>query len=110
MSEKLKTGDRIRIIIEGTYNEGDIAHVRETGTFGEGRAFEVQSTHNDTVTVELVERPVVTFKRGDVVRSKDVPEFCYALTKDGYTDLFNGLHNISNAEFTSEHYELVDLG
>lgn len=104
----IKNGDRVRLTVEGTAS-GNGAYTILNGDAGEWFLEYKNQYVGNGITVEKIKPPVVTFKRGDVVRSKDVPEFCYAITKDGYTDLFNGLHNICDTKFTSEHYELVNL-
>jgi hypothetical protein len=119
MSVKLETGDRIRIIIEGTYNEHDLPHVQETGTYeGRERGWETMSTIKDTVTVELVERPEPpeeVFKPGDVVADREFPSWKYVVGKTGYTQLSDGTFwswdpGIGPDYFTSKLFERVDLG
>lgn len=74
--EFINRGDRVRITIEGVH-DGTLPNV--TGTYGADRDFEVESQHADTITVELVERTVETFKPGDVLVGRDA---------DGLPDAF----------------------
>ena len=106
MSETLKTGDRIRVTIEGEYTSGE--HIKYPGTYGPERLFEVMSSGRDTVTVEKIEPPVVVFKPGDRVRDKAATADHFLVLNKGYVDLTNNIYNEQDFKFTSEHFERVE--
>lgn len=127
--DKPKTGDRVRIILEGEVkwagdDNTDYFEMRDDSS-ANYLAFDAHATNG-----EIVQPPVVTFKPGDIVRRTVASIFIpagrvYALSKDGYTVLVSGegendhgRHYPYNDEgqgfqrstdFTSERYEKVKL-
>lgn len=108
MSE-IKKGDRVRFTGEGVVRsvcDGDTLDVEN----GAGEFIGWLLPDVDGVTVEKIEPPVETFRPGDYVRYRDIPEFTYLILEDGYVDLYNNLYNESRANFfTTDHYDRMTL-
>lgn len=100
-------GDRVRVVLEG-----EVLPDHEYGGFSIGTGVNSNFiTHGaeHLVSVEKIEPPVVTFKPGDVVRSKSDGDV-RTLSQRGWINHTYGSYHESSAKFTSENYELVSLG
>lgn len=105
--EFINRGDRVRITIEGVH-DGTLPNV--TGTYGADRDFEVESQHADTITVELVERTVETFKPGDIVQQKGFPDmYRYVVTSDGYVQLSDGRHFRKDSAYMEKYFNSNEM-
>lgn len=109
MSEKYapKKGDRVRIVLEGEvgYMDDDAFEV------GTSSVNFIVPRAEHVVSIEKVEPPVVKFKPGQVVRHKDHRDFIYTVGTGGYLDNRTGTWwKTPRNNFTSAHYEPVDLG
>ena len=114
MSEnyKPKKGDRVRVVLEGE------ATYCDTPGFGVGTGEYLNfivPTREHVVSVEKVEPPVEVFGPGDTVRRKNTrPAYIYSLGHEGYfshqVNYFREWSSgTNNTEFTSKHYERLDL-
>ena len=114
MSSDIQVGDKVRLVLEDT--------VTSVGRKGrvyfnldvEGEAdWEVGYRDSDpgVVSIEVIEKAIVTFKPGDVVRSKVVPRFLYTVGEGGYLSHSEGYRWYGDPAdpFTSDYYELVTL-
>lgn len=109
MSEKLKTGDYVRITIEGEFRAKDLSHLKETGTYApDERNWELLTNETDTIVVEKIEPPVEVFKPGDRVRDKVATDYHFLVLNKGYVDLTNNIYNEDDYKFTSGHFERVE--
>lgn len=83
MSEVVRSGDYVRVTIEGYHTN---AHpLVEYGTHaGDERNWEYESTDSDTVTIEKLEPPVEVFKPGDRLRRKGLGNYEITLGDEGY--------------------------
>ena len=95
-------GDRVEVCLNG-----EVTYVSPSGVYVvvDGR-HEVALGNAD---ITKLEKPVVTFKPGDYVRSKRIPEYTYLILEDGYVELEKNLHQSREAIFTSEGYEKFSL-
>ena len=117
MSSDIQVGDKVRVTIEDEVvrvaRGGRKVYLKnEAGDLGEDLWFDLDE---DNCKFEVIEKKVVTFKPGDVVRSKAL-EFLYTIGKGGYLCHAGGHRWYADigtfkaaGHFTSEHYELVTL-
>jgi hypothetical protein len=104
----LVKGDRVKVTIEADVTFGSSFGVDLK--VGDG-IVALRDTTWSGLEFEKVEPPVETFKPGDVVRSKAIPEYLYLLCTEGVVYLPEGEHypEQPNTVFTSKGFEKVDL-
>lgn len=107
MGEKYepKVGDYVRVVLEGEA-ESTSEDFFTLGSAGWSNCIDPDAAH--VVSVEKVAPPVVTFKPGDVVRSR-VGGYAYTLTEGGYVAHHSGRFHRDDEPFTSQDYGLVEL-
>lgn len=109
MGEKYepKVGDYVRVVLEGGV-ESTSEDFFTLGSAGWSNCIGPEAAH--VVSVEKIESPVpvVTFKPGDVVRSR-VGGYAFTLTEGGYVAHHSGRFHRDDEPFTPEDYELVEL-
>lgn len=113
----INPGDRFRFTVEGVYEDSGGKGGVNVGTYDATRDFDVTSSGDDTVTIEKIEPPVVTFGPGDVVRRKRdgapilLADRGYVYLRGGARGHYYGYDEMSYplASFTSERYERVEL-
>jgi hypothetical protein len=115
----VKEGDHVRVVLEG------VAHrVERGGSFdidggdrnSYGNYIKPSAVH--VVSVEVLpppEPPVVTFKPGQTVREKGHPKWVRTLAHTGYINHIYGRffpydQVLDASDFTSEKFELVEIG
>jgi hypothetical protein len=113
MSKSYKTGDRVKVTIEGVVQrtiKGDYLIVNnEAGKF----LAELSADGRDGITVE---ETVVRFQPGDVVRARDNDHYHFLVLRDNQYTYVKSLATLDIGQvvdsvepFTSEEYEKVEL-
>ena len=112
----IKVGDKVRItfedIVTSVGDDGRVFVDLDTDDCEDDLDMEVgYLVGDDAVSITVLTPPIVTFKPGDVVRSKALG-FLYTIGRDnGYLSHAEGFRWWPDLgdKFTSEHYELVEL-
>lgn len=113
---KPQKGDRVRVVLEGGEVRRSVEDDSWVIEFDDNTYItEVNDGAPFLVSIEKIEPPVVTFKPGDVVRSKRNPKWLYTIGQRGYTQHTDGAYFADGPRacedvFTSADYELVSLG
>lgn len=101
-ADKPVEGDRVRVVLEGTVDEhGDIKG--DSGTF-----CLYPNVRKHVVSIEKIEPPVVTFKPGDVVRSRESGNLRTPMKGGGWFNITKSRAYPNTCHpLTSKHNELV---